>query len=244
MIANYACLQVFPDAMMEAVQERILYAITAHMDKQGLISCGRDSAERTVALVRTPRGWTVFDDCADRLDMNALDGLGRCLTAKMRTRAVGVMCSGSGLMLRLYTDGCMKDTYITSRGAFGHGMKSGSWVKYHGHALRWRALIAKPYSVKELADAFARGEQGGRAVFSELRLMLSLDETADFGFQSIEEAGLQGVIVLYFRSSTRIKQKMLDHLLRPASRAATTLGAFFGNCFNSLVCHLKCRDSK
>ena len=81
------------------------------------------------------------------------------------------MCADKGVMLRLYVDGRLRDAYISSPGGFGQ-RRCYWWFFCHGHALRWREQLTPGYSVKELADAFARGEQGGRAVFSEMRLML------------------------------------------------------------------------
>ena len=156
------------------------------MERQGLIPCEKESAERTVVFVRRDRGTLVYDDCADRLDIVALDGLGKGLTGYLRSRGVGIMCADKGVMLRLYVDGRLRDAYISSPGGFGQ-RRCYWWFFCHGHALRWRDQLTPGYSVKELADAFARGEQGGRAVFSEMRLMLGLDEAADFGFSSLEE---------------------------------------------------------
>lgn len=112
---DYASLQVLDNQDRETARDRLIYAVTAYMDAQGYINCRRESAERTVAFAPTEKGWAVFDDCADRLDVTALNGLGRCLSGKLRDRVVGVMCSGSELMLCLYGEGLVKDTYITSR---------------------------------------------------------------------------------------------------------------------------------
>ena len=114
-LPDYASLQVLDNQDRETARDRLIYAVTAYMDAQGYINCRRESAERTVAFAPTEKGWAVFDDCADRLDVTALNGLGRCLSGKLRDRVVGVMCSGSELMLCLYGEGLVKDTYITSR---------------------------------------------------------------------------------------------------------------------------------
>lgn len=227
MVADYACLQLALDKEPEAAKERVIYAVTSYMDTLGLIPCGRESTERTVCFVRTATGYAVFDDCADRLDLNALDGLGRTLTQKLHTRAVGVMASGGGLMLRLYSEGWLRDVYITSRQAFRRGQGMPGHLSYRSHAMRWRSQLDKAYTTKELADAFIRGQAGGRAVFSELRGMLRLDKTADFGFKSIEDAGLQGVITLYFCPSNVVKQRLVDRLFHPVRHAVTSIGAFF-----------------
>lgn len=226
MSLSYACLQLGPEEPVEAARERIIYAITAEMERQGLIPCEKESAERTVAFVRREKGTLVYDDCADRLDIVALDGLGKSLTGYLRSRGVGVMCADRGVMLRLYVDGRLRDAYISSPGGFGQ-RRSYWWFFCHGHALRWREQLAPGYSVKELADAFAQGEQGGRAVFSEMRLMLGLDDATDFGFSSLEEVALPGMITLYFRSSNRVRQGLGDKSVQAARRALSSIGALF-----------------
>ena len=112
-MAGYANLQLILGSRTEAARERIMYVITAYMDAQGLMPCGRDSAERTVRFARGEDGvWAVFDDEADRMDIRALDGLGRCLTGKLHAKAVGMMGTERGRMLRLYVDGRLRDTYL------------------------------------------------------------------------------------------------------------------------------------
>ena len=101
MSLSYACLQLGPEEPAEAARERIIYAVTAEMERQGLIPCEKESAERTVVFVRRDRGTLVYDDCADRLDIVALDGLGKGLTGDLRSRGVGIMCADKGVMLRL-----------------------------------------------------------------------------------------------------------------------------------------------
>ena len=104
MSLSYACLQLGPEEPVEAARERIIYAVTAEMERQGLIPCEKASAERTVAFVRREKGTLVYDDCADRLDLVALDGLGKSLTGHLRSQAVGIMCADGCVMLRLYVD--------------------------------------------------------------------------------------------------------------------------------------------
>ena len=226
MSLSYACLQLGPEEPVEAARERIIYAVTAEMERQGLIPCEKASAERTVAFVRRETGTLVYDDCADRLDLVALDGLGKSLTGHLRSQAVGIMCADGGVMLRLYVDGRLRDAYISAPGGFGR-RRSFWWFSCHGHALRWREQLTEGYSVKELADAFARGEQGGRAVFSEMRLMLGLDDAADFGFSSLEDAKLQGVVYLHFRASNRVRQGLGDKSLQAVRHAISCIGALF-----------------
>ena len=226
MSLSYACLQLRAEEKAEAARERIIGAVTAAMERQGLIPCDKESAERTVAFVCREKGTLVYDDCADRLDIVALDGLGKGLTGPLRSRAVGVMCADGVVMLRLYADGRLRDAYISSPGGFGQ-RRSFWWFFFHGHAMRWRDQLTEGYTVKELADAFARGEQGGRAVFSEMRLMLGLDEATDFGFSSLEEAELPGIVTLYFRTSNRVRQGISGKSNQAARRALSSIGAFF-----------------
>lgn len=71
------------------------------------------------------------------------------------------MCSGSELMLCLYGEGLVKDTYITSR-RFSGQVPLSVWVRSHGHAFRWRSLLAEGHTIKELADIFTQGQLAGR----------------------------------------------------------------------------------
>lgn len=237
MVSNYASLQIglpgmgkekggdFSAVQEEAMRSRILDAIIAYMEGMGYVSCTKEGAERTICVVHTMKGWSLFDDCADRLNIAALDGLGRGLTRRLHTHGVGVMCSGEGMLFRLYADGKLKDAYLSAKGkkAFGRG-GCFWWFRCRGHALRWRGQLAPSYTVRELADVFARGEQGGRAYFSKLRLMLNLDETADFGFASVEAAGLQGVVTLYFQQSNLVRQRLGQKSIQAIRRAASGMG--------------------
>lgn len=226
-LPDYASLQILDTQDRETARDRLIYAVTAYMDAQGYINCQRESAERTVAFAPTEKGWAVFDDCADRLDVTALNGLGRCLSGKLRDRVVGVMCSGNELMLCLYGEGMVKDTYITSR-RFPGQLPLSIWARSHGHALRWRALLAEGHTIKELADIFTQGQLAGREIYAQLRLALALDESAGYGFASLEDAGLPGVVILHFRASNVVRQSLWDKLMHPARRAATSAGALLG----------------
>ena len=222
---DYACLQLCGNPGGEAARERLIYAVTAYMDSRGLVSCRKESAERTVCFAPTAKGWAVFDDCADRLDLCELNGMGRFLTGKLRCRGVGVMCAGQGLLLTLYADGRLRDTYITSKRPFSGTVSLPAWVSCRGHALQWRSQLAVGTSLKALADLFAQGERGGRTVFSQLRLALDLDESAGYGFSCLEDARPQGLISLYFCPSNVVKQSLLDRIFHPARRAAVSTGA-------------------
>ena len=119
MALEYACLQLHIAAGTELPRERILYAVTSYMDRMGMIPCGQENATRTICFAPSEAGWSVYDDCADRLDIPSIDGLGRCLTGKIDCRAVGILASKEGLMLRLYGGGRLRDAYVTSCRAFG-----------------------------------------------------------------------------------------------------------------------------
>ncbi|HIW73129.1 MAG TPA: hypothetical protein H9684_02295 [Firmicutes bacterium] len=232
---SFANLQLALTARTEAAQEKILYVITAYMDTQGLMPCRRESAERTVRIGREEDGlWAVFDDCADRLDIQALDGLGRCLTGKLRTGAVGVMGSGEGRMLRLYVDGRLWDTYLRAPavlsqegGGFPKGLRLPPRNRLGGRsrAIRWLPVLRPGHTVRELSDAFLRGTQPGLDDFRELLL---LGRSAEAGFASVEEDGgafFPGTVTLYFCTANRVRQGLLDRLLKPASRTAASTGA-------------------
>ena len=222
MAHEYACLQLHMEAGTEKPLERILYAVTSYMDSIGMIPCGEDTATRTVCFAPAASGWMVYDDCADRLDLPSIDGLGRCLTRKIRTRAIGVLVSQNGLMLRLYADGRLRDTYITSPKAFGRGgcffRRLFCRGRCRGHALRWRTCLTPDHTVGELAHLFEQGEAEGRSVFPQLRPVLGLDDAAAFGFSSVEEAGLEGIVRLHFRTGNVIHSHFLTRMLHPAVR--------------------------
>ena len=159
-MAGYANLQLILGSRTEAARERIMYVITAYMDAQGLMPCGRDSAERTVRFARGEDGvWAVFDDEADRMDIRALDGLGRCLTGKLHAKAVGMMGTERGRMLRLYVDGRLRDTYLpfpgenpSGKGGFGRfaaGAAPSAGGRFCGKAARCGSWLM-----------FLRGETG------------------------------------------------------------------------------------
>lgn len=48
--------------------------------------------------------------------------------------------------------------------------------------------------------------------------VLGLDKSAAFGFASVEEAGIDGVVWLYFRPGNVIHQGLLARMLHPAPR--------------------------
>ena len=143
MALEYACLQLHIAAGTELPRERILYAVTSYMDRMGMIPCGQENATRTICFAPSEAGWSVYDDCADRLDIPSIDGLGRCLTGKIDCRAVGILASKEGLMLRLYGGGRLRDAYVTSCRAFGRKHRFPGRLfcrgRCRGHALRWRA---------------------------------------------------------------------------------------------------------
>ena len=116
MALEYACLQLHIAAGTELPRERILYAVTSYMDRMGMIPCGQENATRTICFAPSEAGWSVYDDCADRLDIPSIDGLGRCLTGKIDCRAVGILASKEGLMLRLYGGGPMSPPAAPSAG--------------------------------------------------------------------------------------------------------------------------------
>lgn len=222
-MSSYASLQLILDEKVEAARERIIYVITAHMDSLGYMPCGRESAERTVSFTNNADGWAIFDDCADRLDINALDGLGRCLTGKMRTHAIGVMGAEKGRMLRLYDNGRLLDSYITLPKAFGRG--SGSFG-CHGHAIRWRSVLRGGATIKELSAAFQVGQREQAEGFDRIRGLLTIGDCAAYGFASIEYANLSGVVTLYFCAANRVRQRLVDRLFKPSRSLGTIVGAF------------------
>lgn len=221
-MSGFASLQLSLDERVEAARERIIYVVTAYMDSLGMMPCGRESAERTVSFAHIPSGWMIYDDCADRMDIQALDGLGRCLTRKLRTHAIGVMGAETGKMLRLYFDGRLFDTYITSPKAFGRG---GGYFRCQGHAIRWKGILREGATIKELSSAFLQGQQQ-KDGFDKLCCLLSLDDCAKFGFASIEDAKLP-VITLYFCAANRVRQRLGNTPLKLPRIVGTVFGTLF-----------------
>lgn len=221
-MAGYANLQLILGSRTEAARERIIYVITAYMDAQGLMPCGRDSAERTVRFARGEDGvWAVFDDEADRMDIRALDGLGRCLTGKLHAKAVGMMGTERDRMLRLYVDGRLRDTYLPFPGENPSGKGGFGRFCCRGRAVRWRPVLREGRTVRELADVFARGDRN----LADLRELLVIGSSAGYGFSSLEEEAPPGLVTLYFCTANRVRQRLIDRLIHPAARTAANVGA-------------------
>lgn len=210
---QFASLQLFWDEYFEAAQERIIHAVTSYMEALGYTSCGHESAERTIAFARIKGGWAVFDDCADRQDMRALNGLARCLTLKLKTSAVGVMGFKDGFVLKLYKDGALLDTFNALS-----GQVLGKGIKFLGRAIRWRTALGKDIEIRELSAAFQSAKTSPDQGFERLRELLFLDASAGYGFSSIEDAGLQGVVWMYFNAPNRIRQRWYEKLLHLPTR--------------------------
>ena len=212
---EYASLQLLLDQGFEAAQERIIYLVTAYMDAQGYVPCRKESAEHTVAFVRTGNGWALFDDCADRNELKAFYDLSRCLTLKLCTRAIGVVGCRNGFSLRLYSDGVLKDVFCTppKTRLFPPGRLS-----CPGHAIRWRSVMRENSTIRELSSAFLKARKHPDEGFELLKKILLLDDTAGYGFSSIEDAGLEGVVNLYFHASNRLRQRWFERFLRLPAR--------------------------
>lgn len=224
---EYANIQLLLDDRVEAARERIIYTVTAYMEAQGFVPCGRESAERTVAFARVKNGWSIFDDCADRLDIHALHGLARCLTARLRTRAVAIMGLKNGFILKLYCDGVLQDTFSTQPRSFFKTRTTGR-VACPGHAVRWHSILRKDVSLRELSSAFLQARENPDEGFERLQHLLCLDETAKFGFASIEDSKLQGVVELYFHTANRVRQHWYDRFIRiPARCGNAVVSALF-----------------
>lgn len=208
MPVSYASLQLMLPPQTEGANERIYLALCAHMETQGFIPCAKESAERTVAFVRSEHGWALFDDQADRLDIHALDGLGKALSRRLRVRAVGVICDGGHHSLRLYVDGFVRDSYCPSEQP----------RRRAGRPHRWRAQLACGHTLRELADAFSRGARG-EEVFPQLQELLGLDRTTGFGFASLEEAPGH-MLYAYFCAGNRIRQRILERPWRTEAKTA------------------------
>ena len=69
---QYAMLQAY---WPRHSRDLLIHTIELHMARNDMRPCSREEAERTVALVPNSSGWAVYDDCADRMDLSAMDGL-------------------------------------------------------------------------------------------------------------------------------------------------------------------------
>ncbi len=115
------------------------------------------------------------------MDIRALDGLGRCLTGKLHAKAVGMMGTERGRMLRLYVYGRLRDTYLPFPGKILRERRLGRFC-CRGRAVRWRPVLREGRTVRELADVFARGDRN----LAELRELLVIGSSAGYGFSSLE----------------------------------------------------------
>ena len=114
---QYAMLQAY---WPRHSRDLLIHTVELHMARNDMRPCSREEAERTVALVPNSSGWAVYDDCADRMDLSAMDGLGRALTRRLEksgasgTVALGVVVSEEKRLLRLYAGGRVRDTLLLS----------------------------------------------------------------------------------------------------------------------------------
>ena len=235
---KYAVLMLRSKLELEAGQERIIYAISSYMDAHGLIPCRRENAERTLCFTRTAGGWSVFDDCADRLDAAELDGLGRCLTRVLSQSwqdvpAIGIMGDGDTRMLRLYREGRRTDTYITSPGVFGC---VGRWLSCRGHAVRWWGMLPDGGNISALSAAFELGQENAPNGFDAIQQVLHLDGTCRYGFSSLDEAKVcdeancRYLAEMYFCAANHVRQRWFDKFLPPFIQRRTAQATSFRNC--------------
>lgn len=225
---EYASLQLFLDDQFEAAQERIIYTVTSYMDGLGYTPCRHESAERTIAFARVKGGFAVFDDCADRQDVRALNSLARWLTLKLGTSAVGVIGCRNGFIMKLYREGVLLDTFNT----FDTKVFSKS-LKFPGRAIRWKTILRKNVEIRDLAAAFQKAKEDPDNGFEDLKVLLSLDDSAGYGFASIEDSGLQGVVWMYFNASNHVRQRWYERFFHAPSRcggAAPTAFAHEKEC--------------
>ena len=85
-----------------------------------------------------------------------------------------------------------------------------------GRAIRWRTALGKDIEIRELSAAFqsaktspTMGLKGSGAVVLD---------AGGIRFSSIEDAGLQGVVWMYFNAPNRIRQRWYEKLLHFPTR--------------------------
>lgn len=205
---QYAMLQAY---WPRHSRDLLIHTVELHMARNDMRPCSREEAERTVALVPNSSGWAVYDDCADRMDLSAMDGLGRALTRRLEksgasgTVALGVVVSEEKRLLRLYgRRPCARyaSAVPSSSSAAGH---------FYGHAAarRWRPLLGKREERAAMAKLLACGalhrqKSAGCFIWMGPRAT---------GFRSLELEQPEGMIWLPFRSETTVKQKLSERIL-------------------------------
>lgn len=224
---SYANLQILKKSEEPISRESLMAALCTAVEPQGWILCDKEQAARTIAAAPTPRGWVVFDDQADRADLPAMHELGKGVTRLLHLSAIGILgCRESEeRMLCLYENGRLRDVYQT-------GPHTSSrcgwpfWLNSCGRAVRWKREMAPGVQVTELADLFVRIRQGEQKI-GVLLEALALDSTTAYGFASLEEAHLSGVISLYFRLSTGVQQPRSAQTPAASGRRVPPVGACF-----------------
>ena len=156
---EYASLQLLLDQGFEAAQERIIYLVTAYMDAQGYVPCRKESAEHTVAFVRTGNGWALFDDCADRNELKALRPF-----ALSDLKAVHPCYRGSRMPQRVLPPALQrrgfKDVFCTppKTRLFPPGRLSCR------HAIRWRSVMRRTQPSASFPRPFKGAEASRRGL--------------------------------------------------------------------------------
>lgn len=215
---EYAMLQVY---LPRASQDALIRAVERHMAADGMVPCVREAAERTAAIAPDSSGWAVYDDCADRMELSALDGLGRALTRRSRGKtaapaAVGVLVSDGRRMVRLYVGGRIRDTLLPATRSAGRPINLTDFVR----ARRWRPALSKKEDLRNFASALAEG-----GAMEKVGALLRLDRAASYGFRSLELEQPEGLILLPFCSQTTVKQKLSDRLFGLIRRPDSAAGA-------------------
>lgn len=200
----YTCLQVLAKQPSEMESDRMIYAITAYMDSVGMISCRKESAERIIALTRTPAGWAVFDDCAGREGISC-DGLGCGITRKLSAQAVRITRTKDSICVHLYTGGIKKACFKKSADSAAP-LAFCQWLCGKSRAARWYASLAPYCSEQQLKQLFSRDIQSPDDCLVKLKEILKLDETANYGFASLDDSSKKDIIYLYFMPSNVVKQ--------------------------------------
>ena len=217
---QYAMLQAY---WPRHSRDLLIHTIELHMARNDMRPCSREEAERTVALGPNSSGWAVYDDCADRMDLSAMDGLGRALTRRLEksgasgTVALGVVVSEDKRLLRLYAGGRVRDTLLLSP----HPVARPATFTDTLRARRWRPLLGK----REERAAMAKLLACGGASPAEICGLLHLDGSSRYGFRSLELEQPEGMIWLPFRSETTVKQKLSERILNVVQQPGSAAGA-------------------
>ena len=212
-MSAYSCMQLYDNKNafeVDIMRQNIIYVVTSFMDAHGFMPCDSGRAISTIKFVKTPIGWTIYSDVDDVAEhIRDFDAIGKMFTRKMQIPAVCVVGQKDAHMLRLYKNGMRRDVYTTKPNPFGTFI---SKITSRGRSLRWSSLLKSGHNITELSDAFLLGRHCHDPAYATLCNLLRLDDSTKFGFASIEDSSISGVVTLYFCPSNRVESGIIQKI--------------------------------